>query len=99
MVFFNPPLLCYFPKRSFLFGLKQKFRMFKNLYFCRSRTRTPANSEDVAICNNSLLLKAVYESILTRSSILDVVRGSTLAFGNVRGPRPAFTMVFCKIIR
>ena len=36
-------------------------------------------SEDGAICNNSLRLKAVYQSIVTRSSILNVSSG----------PRPA----------
>ena len=54
--------------------------MFKKSHFTRSRFRTPANSKDGAICNNSLRLKDIYYSIVTRSSILNVGRG----------PRPAF---------
>ena len=42
--------------------------------------RFPANREDGAIGYNSLRLKAIYQSINTRSSILNVSRG----------PRPAF---------
>ena len=71
-------------KVIFFFRLKQKFKMFKKSYFTRSRSRTPTNSKDGAICNNSLQLKGVYYSIVTRSSILNV---------GIRGPRPNFTMI------
>ena len=54
--------------------------MFKKSYFTRTRSQIPANNEDGAICNNSLQLKAVYNSIVTRSSILNVGKG----------PRPSF---------
>ena len=54
--------------------------MFKKSCFIRSRSITHTNSEGGAICNNSLRLKTVYYSIVTRSSILNVGTG----------PRPAF---------
>ena len=54
--------------------------MCKKLYFTKDRSRTPTKSEDGAICNNSLQLKAVYYSIVTRHFILNVGRG----------PRPGF---------
>ena len=49
--------------------------MFKKLYFTRSRSRTPTNSENGAICNNGFRLKGVFYSIVTRNSILNVGRG------------------------
>ena len=42
---------------------------------------TPANSEDGAICNNSLRLKVVHHSTVTWSSALNVGRSSRPAFG------------------
>ena len=71
-VFLNPPLLWYFPKTNLFIWLKQKSKMFNKLCFTRSRSRTRSNSEDGAICTNILLLKAIYYSIVTRSSILNV---------------------------
>ena len=78
-VFLNLPLLWHFPKTNLFIRLKQKSKMFNKLCFTRSRSRTRSNSEDGAICNNILQLKAIYYSIVTRSSILNVGRG----------PRPA----------
>ena len=52
---------------------RQKFQMFKKLYCTRSRLRTPANSEDGAICSKRLKLKAVCHGIVTRSSFLNVL--------------------------
>ena len=49
--------------------------MFQKSYFTTNRSRTPANSDDEAICDNSLQLKAIYYSITTWSSILNVGRG------------------------
>ena len=69
-VFLNPPLLWYFAESNFLFGWRRNLRFWNNYHFTRSRSRTPTNSEDKAICNNSLQLKAVYYSIATRSFIL-----------------------------
>ena len=54
--------------------------MFKKLRFNRSRSRTSANNEDEAVCNNGLRLKGVYYSIVTRNSTLNVRRGLRLAF-------------------
>ena len=54
--------------------------MYKKWYFTRSRSRTPANSEDETICNNGLRLKGVYYSIATRSSTLNVSRRLRPAF-------------------
>ena len=78
-VLLNPPLLWYFAESNFLFGWRRNLRYLSNYRFTRSRSRTPTNSEDKAICNNSFQLKAVYYSIATRSFILNVGRG----------PRPA----------
>ena len=58
----------------------QKSKIFKKSYFTRSRSRTPDISEDGAICNSGIRLKAVFYSIVTRSL--------TLKVGG--GPRPAF---------
>ena len=74
-VFLNLPLLWHFPKTNLFIRLKQKSKMFNKLCFTRSRSRTRANSEEGAICNNILQLKAIYYSIVTRSSILNVDRG------------------------
>ena len=52
---------------------RQKFKMFKKSYCTRSRLRTPASSEDGAICSKSLKLKAVCYGIVTRSSFLNVL--------------------------
>ena len=54
--------------------------MFKKSYFTLSRSRTLANSEDGAICNNGLRLKGVYYSIVTRISILNVSSDLRKAF-------------------
>ena len=65
--------------------------MFKKLYFTKADPGPlpTAWAIDWAICNNSLQLKAVYYSNVSRSFILNIVRG----------PRPALTaMVFRKII-
>ena len=71
--------LCFGISQKLTFSFDWSSKMFNKLYFTRSRSRTPANSEDGAICNNILQLKAIYYSIVTRSSILNVGRG----------PRPA----------
>ena len=68
------------PPKILFIRLNQKFKIFKKSYFTRNISRTTANSEDGAICNNSLRLKPGYDGIFTRSSILNVGRG----------PRPAF---------
>ena len=49
--------------------------MLKKSYFTRSISRTPANNKEKAICDNSLQLKAVHYSIVTRSSILNISSG------------------------
>ena len=59
------------------------------MHFTKSRSRTPANSKDEAICDNSLQLKVVYYSSATRSSTLNVGRGPRLTM---------ITMVFGKIL-
>ena len=59
MVFLNQILLWYLPKSNFLFGLSRN-RCSKNRTLVEADRGTPANSEDGAICNNSLRLKAVY---------------------------------------
>ena len=51
-----------FPKKKLSIRLKQKLKMFKKSNFTRSRSRTLANSEDGAMCSNSLQLKAAYRS-------------------------------------
>ena len=71
--------LCFGISQKLTFSFDWSSKMFNKLYFTRNRSRTPANSEDGAICNNILQLKAIYYSIVTRSSILNVGRG----------PRPA----------
>ena len=63
--------------------------MFKKWYFPRSRSRTPANSEDGTICNNGLRLKVVYYSIVRRSSTLMLVGVLDLLF---------ITMMILKIL-
>ena len=76
-----------FRKNYFFTLLKQTSKMFKNSYFTRSRSRTHANSEDGAICNISLQLKAIYYSVVTRNSFLNVGRVG-------RGPRSPFDCKF-----
>ena len=69
--------------------LKEESKMFKKSHFTRRTSRNPTNSEDGAICKNSLQLKAVHCSIVARSSILNV--GSC--------PRPTLiTIVFREIL-
>ena len=80
-MFLNPHLLHYFTKGNFLFDWSRNLRCLKNrTLFTRGRSWTHPNSEGGAICNNSLRLKAVYSSLVTSSSNLNVGRG----------PRPAF---------
>ena len=79
-VFLNQILLWYLPKSNFLFGWSKNLRCSKIRTLVEEDPGPPLNSEDGAICNNSLRLKSVYQSIVTRSSILNA--GS--------GPRPAF---------
>ena len=62
----------------FFIRLKQPPKVFKKSYL-GNRSKTAAYNSDVAICNNSLKLKIVNCSIVTRSSILDVGSGPGLA--------------------
>ena len=53
--------------------------MFKRSYFT-SRLKISNNSEDGAICNNNLKLKAIYYSFVTRSYTLSGGRGPRSGF-------------------
>ena len=64
-----------FRKTYFFKWMKQPSKTFKKLYLTESRFKTPRNSKHGTTCNNSLQLKVVNYSIVTRSSILDVGRG------------------------
>ena len=59
-VLLNQILLWYLPKSNFLFGRSRNLRCSKNLTLVEADPGPPVNSEDEAICNNSLRLKAVY---------------------------------------
>ena len=69
-----------FPPQKLFIWLKQKFKTFEKSYVTINRFRTPANSKDGAICNNSLRLKAVYYGVVTRNSTLNIVIGTRPAF-------------------
>ena len=60
VVFLNQIMLWYLPKNNFLFGWSRNLTCLKNRTLVEADPEPPANSEDGAICNNTLRLKAVY---------------------------------------
>ena len=48
----QPTSAMIFSKKKLFIG-EAKCRLFKKSYYGRSRSRTPANSKDGSICNNS----------------------------------------------
>ena len=60
VVFRNQILLWYLPKSNFSFGWSKNLRCSENSALVEADPGPPVNSDDGAICNNSLRLEAVY---------------------------------------